>query len=72
MGTEEGAGAEVFCPTDENIERWMDSAFDMVGGGGTDGWLESVNIDFIESFSAVDVLYKIKIALTVHMRNIKI
>lgn len=23
---------EVFCPSAEDIERWMDSAFDMVGG----------------------------------------
>lgn len=23
---------EAFCPSSEDIERWMDSAFDMVGG----------------------------------------
>lgn len=36
MGTEEGSNsdsAESFCPTDEEIEKWMDSAFNMVGKG---------------------------------------
>lgn len=27
---------EVFCPSAEDIERWMDSAFDMVGWVGPD------------------------------------
>lgn len=34
MGTEEGSkadSAESFCPTDEEIEKWMDRAFDVVG-----------------------------------------
>lgn len=30
MGTEEES-AESFCPTDEEIEKWMDRAFGMVG-----------------------------------------
>lgn len=34
MGTEEesrAASAETFHPSDEDIEKWMASAFDMVG-----------------------------------------
>ncbi|TMS12584.1 hypothetical protein E3U43_017542 [Larimichthys crocea] len=29
MGTEEAGEADSFCPSDEEIEKWMDSAFDM-------------------------------------------
>lgn len=34
MATEkcsEAASAESFCPSEEDIEKWMNSAFDMVG-----------------------------------------
>lgn len=30
MGTEEGSKAESFYPSDEEIEKWMSSAFDVV------------------------------------------
>lgn len=30
MGTEEGSEAEGFHPSDEEVEKWMASAFDMV------------------------------------------
>lgn len=31
MGTQEGhKEAELFCPTEEEVERWMNTAFDMV------------------------------------------
>lgn len=33
MGTEEGSkeeSVELFCPSEEEIERWMARAFDMV------------------------------------------
>lgn len=33
---------EAFCPSEEDIERWMDSAFDMVGWQERTGRYESI------------------------------
>lgn len=36
MGTE--SNSKSFCPNDEEIQRWMGSAFEMVSNG-LDGWI---------------------------------